>query len=53
MCDVVDADDGIEEEPRNHDRGKQPAQVIGANPLEGVEEDQHRTGNPHHHPCSK
>ena len=52
MSNVVDADDGVKEEPSHHNRGEQPPQVVGAYPLEGVKKDQHCTRDAHHHTCA-
>ena len=43
VCDVVDADDGVEQQPGDDYWGEEPAQVISAYPLERVQKHQHST----------
>ena len=48
MGNVVDADDGVEQQPGHDDRGEGPAEVVGPHILEDVQEHQDPAGDAHH-----
>jgi hypothetical protein len=50
---VVEPDAGDEDEPHRDDRGEGVANLVGAEALDGEEQEENRHGDPDHLRCSK
>lgn len=51
--DVVDPNDGVEQQPGKDNGREEPPQVVGAYPLKSVQKHQHGTRNAHHQTCMR